>query len=199
MNELYGPYDITFGMGSSPRLVGDLLIVSCMTKGPSYVVAFNKETGEEVWKADRTYDVADDHPDAYTTPVIWTRGDMSELLVSGAGHVDAFDLTNGRQNWSAGGLVIDSPYGRIIASPIGATENVVIGVTADPGGGGLGHTQGVRVSGGDAEIIWEHTRNSPDSSTPVVLDGLLYMTSDSGIAHCLDAESGDVDLAETPG
>ncbi|MBL8219749.1 MAG: hypothetical protein JNL62_10990, partial [Bryobacterales bacterium] len=28
----YGTYDITFGMGSSPRLWGDLLFIACMTK-----------------------------------------------------------------------------------------------------------------------------------------------------------------------
>ena len=46
----YGPYEIRFGMASSPRLWGDRLYIACMTKGPSYVVALDKKTGDEVWK-----------------------------------------------------------------------------------------------------------------------------------------------------
>ena len=64
MVQEYGAYDITFGMGSTPRLIGDKLIVSCMTKGASYVVALHVKNGELVWKHDRRFPAKDDGPDA---------------------------------------------------------------------------------------------------------------------------------------
>ena len=191
MNAEYGPYDVTFGMGSSPRLWGDLLYVSCMTKGPSYVVAFDKKTGEEVWKADRDYGTRDDHPDAYSTPAVRQSGDAAELLISGGGYVDGYNLLTGERNWESGGLTIDSPYGRIIASPVAAGE-IVVATTGNPGGGGKGHFHAVRVNGGQADVEWKYARNTADSSTPVVLGDLLYTMTDNGIASCFDVKTGEL-------
>ncbi|REJ88698.1 MAG: hypothetical protein DWQ29_08295 [Planctomycetota bacterium] len=193
MNDEYGPYDITFGMGSSPRLWGDHVYVACMTKGPSYVVAFDKLTGEEAWKSDRTYDVADDHPDAYSSPVVRQHGDAAELIVSGAGFVDAWDLSSGKRNWSLGGLTIDSPYGRIIASAVPSPDGQsVVATTGNPGGGGLGHLQTVHLGRDDAEIAWKYARQTPDSSTPGIVDDLLYTMTDNGIATCFEVDSGEI-------
>ena len=200
MNAEYGPYDITFGMGSSPRLWGDHLYVACMTKGPSYVVAFDKLTGEEVWKSDRTYNVADDHPDAYSSPVIRKHDDSFELLISGAGYVDAYDLLSGERNWSSGGLTIDSPYGRIIASAVASPDGqTVIATTGNPGGGGKGHFHAVHASNEQAEVAWKYARQTADSSTPVIVDDLLYTMTDNGIATCFELDSGDIAWQERLG
>ena len=96
----YGPYDLKFGMASSPRLWGDKLFISCVHKGPSYVVALNKETGEEVWLADRNYTALGDATDAYTSPMVLERdGDRPQLVVSGCDHVDAYGLESGERLW----------------------------------------------------------------------------------------------------
>lgn len=181
----YGGYNITFGMASSPRLWGDHLYIACMTKGPSYVLALDKRTGTEAWKTPRQFKVADDHPDAYSTPVIHARGNGVELLVSGAGHVTAYQPASGRQNWVAGGLVIESPYGRVIASPV-AEQEIVIATAPNPAGGGKGRVVGI--VGGQER--WIYDRATPDSSTPVILDGLVYMVADNGLAACLNARTG---------
>ena len=66
----YGPYDLKFGMASSPRLWGDKLLIAAVHKGPSYVVALNKDTGVEMWLADRNYPALGDATDAYTSPMV---------------------------------------------------------------------------------------------------------------------------------
>ena len=189
----YGEYDVTFGMGSTPRLWGNALFVSCMTKGRSYVVALNKLTGDELWKADRNLDVPDDHPDAYSTPFIDERDGATTLLVAGAGHINAYDVETGRQQWICDGLSIDSPYGRVIASPV-AADGIVLATAPNPGGGGLGSVQAIR-DGGTGEVseshkLWSHRVNAPDSSSPVILDGRVYLVSDNGVATCLDLKTG---------
>ena len=194
MNSKYGPYDITFGMGASPRLWGDLLIVSCMTKGPSYVVAFDKRTGKEVWKSSRQFPAKNDGPDAYSTPVIYKAGNEERLAIAGSDHINTY-TKSGQQVWYSSGLTIDSPYGRVIASPV-ISDGVVIATSANPGGGGKGHILAVRDGGrgnvSRSHFAWKHTQSTPDSSTPVCVGGLLFTCHDQGIAMCLDVKSGEV-------
>jgi outer membrane protein assembly factor BamB len=190
----YGPYDITFGMGSTPRLWGNLLFVTCMTKGPSYVVAFDKETGKEVWKADRKLPAQKDGADAYSTPVIFQRGNKTELLVSGSDHVNAYDPMTGKQLWIAGGLEIPSPFGRIIAAPV-ANKQMIIATSGNPGGGGLGYIKAFKQgAAGDitkSGLLWKFDTATPDASTPLIMNGKLYMISQNGVATCLNLKDGE--------
>ena len=189
----YGAYDITFGMGSSPRMWGNLLYVSCMTKGVSYVVALDKNTGKQTWKTERKLPAKDDGPDAYSTPSIFQHNQHSALLISGSDHVTAYDLKNGKQIWVSSGLDIASPYGRIIASPVSAA-GVVVATSANPGGGGLGHVMALGTDGhGDvtqSQRLWKLSKATPDSSTPVCYQGKVYLVTDKGIATCLNLKSG---------
>jgi len=189
----YGPYNITFGMGSTPRLWGNLLYVTCMTKGPSYVVAFDKNTGNEVWKSDRKLPAKKDGADAYSTPTIFHKGSKTELLVSGSDHVNAYDPQTGKQLWIAGGLDIPSPFGRIIAAPV-ADSNVVIATSGNPGGGGLGYLKAFKQgASGDITktgLLWKYDASTADSSTPLILNDKLYMVSQNGVASCLNLKNG---------
>lgn len=189
----YGPYDITFGMASSPRLWGDHVFVACMTKGPSYVVALDKKTGKEVWKKDRKLPAANDGPDGYSSPIIYKHGARTELLVSGSDHVNSYDPVTGNVLWASGGLEIKSEFGRVIASPAGG-PGVVLATSANPGGGGLGRVLALK-AGGTGDVtktaeLWRQDKSTPDSSTPVCYDGCAYLCSDQGVATCLDLASG---------
>jgi len=196
MVEDYGAYDITFGMGSSPRLWGDKLYVACMTKGPSYVVALDKNSGREIWKSDRDLRAKYDGPDAYSTPLVFQRNGREQLLVSGADHVNAYDLSTGKQIWISDGLTIDSHYGRVIASPVATQDGIVLATSGNPGGGGKGQVIAVRATGeGDLSRsgrLWKRAKSTPDSSTPVCVGSRVYMVTDSGIASCLELGSGEV-------
>jgi outer membrane protein assembly factor BamB len=189
----YGKYDISFGMGATPRLWGDTIYVACQTKGPSYVVAVDKRTGKEVWRTDRKLPAADDGPDAYSTPLVWEHDGRAELIVSGSDHVNSYDLQTGKQNWLSNGLTINSQYGRVIASPV-AADGIVIATSASPAGGGLGHVLAVRGDGkGDVSgthQLWRFPKATPDSSTPVAYLGKVYFITDSGIATCADIKTG---------
>jgi len=129
----YGPYKIRFGMGSSPRLWGDLIYLACMHSGPSYVVALEKRTGKEVWKQPRNLPAEKDGPQAYCSPMVLQTKDRDELVVAGADHVNTYDLLTGKQLWISSGLKIDSEWGRIIASPATSAEVEVVCSANPPG------------------------------------------------------------------
>ena len=194
----YGAYKIRFGMASSPRLWGDLLYVACMTRGPSYVLALDKATGKEVWKTDRVFPAEDDGPDAYSSPVVLQTDDRNALLVAGRDHVNAYDLLSGKQLWFSGGLKIDSPYGRVIASPAVSPRAVVV-CSANPPGSSTDRVITLRpggtpaMDGGDVtrtHRLWEYRPYNPDASTPVCYKENVYMVRDDGIASCLDLATG---------
>ena len=191
----YGEYDITFGMGSSPRLWKGRLYINCITKGPSYVVALDAKTGETIWKRDRDLPAEADGADAYSTPVVWEGSGKEELLVAGSDHINAYDLRSGKQLWIAGGFKIKSPYGRIIASPA-VSQDVIIQCAGNPGGGGLGRAIALK-AGERGEIsetgrLWTIERTAPDASTPVCYGDLAFLVRANGITLCVDLKTGEV-------
>lgn len=55
---------LSFGEGSSPALYGNSVIINWDHEGQSFIVAFDKKTGEELWKVDR------DEATPWTTPIV---------------------------------------------------------------------------------------------------------------------------------
>lgn len=189
LSDDYGPYDLKFGMASSPRLWGDRLYVACVHKGPSYVVALDKHTGKEVWLADRNYPALGDATDAYTSPIVLERpGQAPQLIVSGCDHVDAYDLDTGRRIWTSSGLELeDEEYARIIASAA-VGEGVVVAPSAK-----AQHAIALRANGeGDvssSHLLWK-LKQVADCPTPTIHNGLVYSVRDDGVGTCVDLETG---------
>lgn len=93
----------TFGTASSPVLAGNWLIFARDTNAESYIEVMDKRTGKTVWKKDRT-----GFQSGWSTPVVWRRGDVEELLVYGAFRLTSYDLNDGTERWSVPGLA-DEP------------------------------------------------------------------------------------------
>src|SRR5438309_2145056 len=63
---------LTFGCSCSPIVVGDRVIVNIGAKGAS-IVAFDKNTGKEVWKA------LDDRA-SYSSPITIGQGETTQVI-----------------------------------------------------------------------------------------------------------------------
>ena len=100
-----GPFRNFYSIAASPILAGDRLIMLCDQSSGSFVLALDKDTGEELWRRDRP-----NRREAYTTPILLENG---AVLVSGSRWVDAYDANTGQTLWQLGG-VGTAP----IASPI---------------------------------------------------------------------------------
>lgn len=191
----HGQYTIWWGHANSPVLCGDLVISVCMQdtcadltdqRAPSYLVAHDKRTGQEKWKTLRPTDALAEYGDSYTTPLLWKNGPRTELIVMGGQILDGYDPATGKRLWNLSGL----EGNRVITGP----------VIAD---GVLYLTQGMRKPvlavklGGEGDrpkedILWHFDRGTPDTPTPVVSGGLLFLVTDNGIAKCLDAKTGEL-------
>jgi len=197
----YGPYSIWWGHANSPVLFGDTVISVCMQdslesaattaaakKAQSYIVAHDKRTGEVRWFTPRSTAADAEQFDSYTTPVFRQTADGAEMIVMGGNQLDAYDPATGTLRWHVAGL----DGGRTITGPV--IDGDMAYATRGQRGELLGVRLGDRPSGGGpldpSAIAFRHGEATPDTCSPVVWDGRIYLVSDQGIAQCLDAKSG---------
>ena len=95
-----GPFDNVYGMGGSPVLVGDLVVLVCDQSTGSFVVALSKADGEERWRQPRPSAVS-----GHCTPVVWrSPAGRDQILAPGSLLLDAYDGETGERVWWIRGL-----------------------------------------------------------------------------------------------
>jgi len=182
------PFNIQWGMATSPVLHESGLYIACLHSGPSYVLALDAATGKVRWKTDRNIGPENEARDVYATPIVH----QGRLVVSGANFINAYHLQSGAQEWICGGLEVPHPYGRTIAGPTAAGDTLV---TVASGFRNQGLVMAVRAGGQgdvtDSRRLWTVKRYAPDCPTPVVYEGLVYFVRDDGLASCVDLKTGE--------
>jgi outer membrane protein assembly factor BamB len=95
-----GPFNNIYGMGASPVIVGNLLVLACDQSLGSYVMALDKRTGKEVWKVNRP-----EAKSGHSTPILWRGSDgRDQILLPGSFLLTAYDAATGKKLWWVGGL-----------------------------------------------------------------------------------------------
>lgn len=172
------------GHGMSPVLFENLIILQCDQEdgGPdSFIVALDKRTGKEVWRAART------HRKTYATPLIIKTAGRWEMVTIGAESIISYDPATGRELWRSQGVESHS-----IPSAV-AGHNMVF-VTA---GSHSKRAMAIKLGGaGDltstANIVWKYQKGTAYVPSPILYGEYLYLMTDKGIMTCLDAKTGEV-------
>ena len=175
----YGAFDIQWGHGSSPIVYNDLLILLCDQPARSYVVALDKATGKERWKADRGQGRA-----SYSTPLVIEGSFGSELIVNSTERIDAYDAKTGTFLWHAGQesrFAVPTPvfHNGVIYASRGYRSGPYMALK--PGGRGDANGQ----------VVWRVATGAPYVSSLLYYDGVVYMANDVGVLTAVDAASGD--------
>jgi outer membrane protein assembly factor BamB len=95
------PIYLDFGTGSSPILVDNLLIVLNDNEENSELLAFDKKTGDQIWRTQRGEFPEGKKPmqaSSWTTPYLWKNSQRSEIVTVGPGRVTSYDLA-GKELW----------------------------------------------------------------------------------------------------
>ncbi|MFT5409269.1 MAG: outer membrane protein assembly factor BamB [Verrucomicrobiales bacterium] len=189
LQEKWGEDTLWWPLGSSPVLAGDNIVVAVMQEGPSYLVAFNRQTGELAWKTDRTYKTKQESDQSYTTPQL-----VGDVIVTwGADRLTGHAVKDGKKLWECGGFnPNDEAMWRVISSPAISDGIAVVA---------YGRTQmiaGVKLGGkGNVTMenrLWEREGKKnfgADCPSPVAKDGRAYVLTDRGVIRCLDLKSGE--------
>jgi outer membrane protein assembly factor BamB len=165
----------SWGSGASPILAGDLLIVNASVESES-LVALDKANGNEVWRTGAVRN-------SWSTPLLVDLPDGGqEVVVSMEGKVLGLELSTGKQLWECAGV---DDY----VCPMVIAHQGIVYVT----GGRKPQTMAIRAGGrGDVtqtRLVWE-IRKASKVPTPLYHEGLLYWVDNSGIACCVEADTG---------
>jgi outer membrane protein assembly factor BamB len=171
------------GPGTSPVLFDDLIILQCdqeMGDG-SFIVALQKKTGKEVWRAHRRT------RRSWATPLIVTVGDHVEMIAAGAEETIAYNPKTGAVLWQANGT-----ESHPIPSPV-AGHGLVFMTAGSQAKRALAIRLGRSGNLTDSDAIaWRYNKGTAYVPSPILLGQYLYLMTDKGLLTCLDALTGQV-------
>lgn len=175
------------GPGSSPMIVGNQLIFDADGRDVQYVIALDKTTGKTIWKTDRSEDYSKiliHQRKAYSMPLLIPRGTSQQIVSPGGRAIYAYNPETGKELWK----VLHRGWSM---SPRPIYGNGLVFVVMDydqpelwairPGGSG-------NVT--DTHVAWKATRGITARSSPILINGLIYMVNHRGAVSCLDAQTG---------
>lgn len=171
-----------WGEGGSPALVGDALVVVADQEGDSFIVALDTKDGSVRWKAER------DEASTWTTPLVVGSGEKAQVVVNGTNAVRSYDPRSGAVLWHCDGQTANA-----IPTPVSDGERVL--VTSGFRGSAcvaLPLSQRGDLRAVEGGVHWSDEGGTPYVPSPVLVDGLVYMTSgNSGILSCFDLATGE--------
>lgn len=180
------PCDHLRGPGSSPIIFRDMLIINFDGADHQYVVALNKQTGETVWKTDRTIDYGTDNGDAkkaYCTPLVFEHEGRLQMVSPAAVATISYNPLNGKELWT----VYHGGY-NAAARPLYSHGHVFINLE---GGKRL---LAVRPDGSgnvtETHVTWTCGKSTPTRPSQLIVSDHMFMVNDKGVASCLDIKTG---------
>lgn len=172
----------SFGEGATPLLHGDLLVVPWDHEGESFLVALDKSSGDEKWRAAR------DEPTAWATPVAAVVNGKTQVITSATNRVRGYELATGNLLWECGGMTANA-----IPTPI-VMGDVVIVTSGFRGAAALAikltEARG-DISASETAIAWKYNQDTPYVPSPVLSgDRLYFLKGNEGKVTCLNAVTG---------
>ncbi|MEM0925064.1 MAG: PQQ-binding-like beta-propeller repeat protein, partial [Planctomycetota bacterium] len=169
------------------------VVIAVMQSGPSYLVAFDKESGEIAWKTDRLLSAPREAAQSYATPLAMP--ESGQIAVMGADHLTIHSASDGSEVGRVGGFnpeqqeffrSIASPAisGDVIICPYSRGETVTACRLSD-----------VVAGKGRESILWYRDDLGSDVPTPAIVDERVYFVGDSktnkGMVWALDLLTGE--------
>ncbi|MEM8962495.1 MAG: PQQ-binding-like beta-propeller repeat protein [Acidobacteriota bacterium] len=190
----FGEFDMFFGMSSTPVLHDGRLYLALLHTGAQIVLAVDAETGKDVWKIDRPHKSRAENLHSYASPVI---AGGEQLIIHGADVATAHSLTDGSEIWRLGGLQDPENYNdflRFVATPVVSGDLAIIPSAKN---GPVAAVNWKKAKGDVTDkVVWKIDRGTPDVPSPVVYNGILYLSRENGILQTYDLATGTEIYAE---
>jgi outer membrane protein assembly factor BamB len=189
------------GPSSSVVLFENLVILTLDGADLQYVVALDKATGKTIWKKDRNVEWNDqnltgeyakyadmakegDFRKAHSTPLLVNSGGKPLLVSGGAKASFGYDPRTGAELWRV-------HYDDWSVAPRPLYQDGVAYIVT-----GLMHPElwAVKTDGAgdvtDSGVLWRTKTGVAKTASPLLVDGLIYMINDDGVASCVDSADG---------
>jgi outer membrane protein assembly factor BamB len=157
------------GMGSSPRIVGDTVVVQIDCQGDPFAAGVDLATGDDRWS------VARDRVASWSSPLPLTAGDRPGVLLQNPNGLELRAVADGAVAWrwpgDCAGIATTAVAGETLFVPAG-------GITA--------------VATGGREPKWQAAKLSPGIASPVAWNGSVAVLNRGGVLAVGDAADGSV-------
>ena len=189
-----GKMDHQWGYAASPVIHENLCFLNFGPGKRSFLMALDKTSGETVWQVDVPEVQPAERTDGFagqtngvigswSTPLLIQANGRTELIVSLAEWLKAFDPKTGKELWRSGGL---NPL--IYTSPIHDSGIVVA----------MGGFQGASIAvkpGGSGDVtqthrLWQTEKHKNRIGAGVIHDGYIYVANMPGVAECIELKTG---------
>ena len=183
---LFGDASSQWGYASSPIIFEDSLVVQVDRHKDSFVAAFGLTDGGQIWRVDR------DEKPIWATPTLYSGPRGTELIVMGGDYDRGFDPRTGEELWR-----FARDYQVKTTTPLVAEGLIVLsgGYRGKPlfalrtdRRGDLSLEEGQTSS---ENVAWVSEPGGPYTSTPIILDGVIYFVRNTGILTALDLQTGE--------
>lgn len=184
LSEEFGAFENNHGLGSSPAQNASHLFLNLEHRGPSYLVAVEKESGETAWKAGRP------SGSSWSSPVVANVASSEQVIVSSAGSVASYAAKDGSELWKVDGL-----DGNSVPSPTLQNNQLFIGARLPEFAeeGSIRSNCCLKLTGESDQapkITWRADKAISDYASPVVAGGYVFFINKVGVLTCLESETG---------
>jgi outer membrane protein assembly factor BamB len=173
---------------SSPVIQDGFVIIQADVQKDSFIASFDVKTGAERWRTPRS-----DVP-TWSTPTIHEVNGRKQILVNGWHHTGAYDFDTGKEIWKldgGGDIPVPRPvvgHGLVFITnahggpaPVYAIRETATGdISLEPGQTSNEH------------VAWSVRPGGAYMITPVLYQGLLYVSSNNGVFRVYEAEAGEL-------
>ena len=168
----FNPQRYEYGYAPSPVVYRGTVIIAAEYDGNSFLAAFDRASGKEVWRTKRPEYIS------YSTPVVAHLAGRDQLLISGADQVASYDPNSGQRLWSVRGTTA-------------ATCGTIVwdGDTVFASGGYPGSETIAIAADGSGKVLWRNNQNCYEQSM-LAHDGHLYALTGRGIVYCWRGSDG---------
>jgi len=158
---------------------------------PSFLLAIDPATGEELWKHIRATDATDESTEGYFTLMPHEHGGRRELIAVAGEYATGHDPETGDELWRWEFSPHDrQKWQRVVTSPIVGEGLIYAQRPKHRALFALKAGASGRV--GDEIVAWKFTGPTPDASTSLLYRGRLYLVDgDKKAMACLDAKTGE--------
>ncbi len=165
-----------FGYTGSPVLHGNLLITPVGGARGGTLIAFDRDSGQVVWKAL-------DENVSYSSPIVVSIAGVTQVVVMTGPRIVGIDLA-GRLLWS---YPFQIQYDESIGTPVVVADHVLATATGKP-------LTALRIQRREnqwsATVAWENDEFTSYLSSLAVRDGQIYGMDDGGQFHCIRLSDG---------
>lgn len=168
----FNPKKYEYGYAPSPLIYRGSVIIAAEFDGKSFLAAFNRADGKELWRTPRPTNIT------FSSPVVGHVAGKDQLLISGSDEVTAYNPATGKQLWTTPGTTA-ATCGTLVWD-----GDLVFA------SGGYPKSETLAVNAKSGELLWANGQQCYEQSM-LAHDGYLYALTDKGVCFCWRGTDGE--------